>query len=494
MTTDERATMTDTPNLALPYILPSQAQKHVTHNEAIRALDCLVQLAVDSRSLAAPPATPAEGSRYLVAAAATGDWSGQSEKIAAFQDGAWMFYEPREGWIAWVADDHELAIYSAGAWAAFTSSGGGSDPDDITELDDLAHLGINATADTTNRLALKSPASLFDNEGAGHQQKINKHAAGDTASVLYQTNYSGRAEMGLAGDDDFHFKVSPDGSTWHEAIKIDRNTGKLSFPSLGGPREILTADRTYYVRTDGSDSNNGLANTSGGAFLTVQKAYDVIASTLDLGGFKVTISVGAGTFTGGLLVAQPWSGGGSITVTGAGSSTIISTTNKDAISNTSSLPGAMLVQNMTLQTTTGGGGLVNYGVGTINFGGITFGACATYHAAAIGGSAVVQAVANYSITGGAISHLFAATGGSVFVESLALTLTGTPAFFSAFARALSLGAIIADGLTFSGSATGARYSVSLNAIINTVTGNANYFPATAPAQQFQEDSTHDAGV
>ncbi|MBL7489189.1 DUF2793 domain-containing protein, partial [Frankia sp. AgW1.1] len=351
--------MTDTPNLALPYILPSQAQKHVTHNEAIRALDCLVQLAVDSRSLAVPPATPAEGSRYLVAAAATGDWSGQSEKIAAFRDGAWMFYEPREGWIAWVADDHELAIYSAGAWAAFTSGGSGSDPDDITELDDLAHLGINATADTTNRLALKSPASLFDNEGAGHQQKINKHAAGDTASVLYQTNYSGRAEMGLSGDDDFHFKVSPDGSTWHEAIKIDRNTGKLSFPSLGGPRETLTADRTYYVRTDGSDSNNGRANTSGGAFLTIQKAYDVIASTLDLGGFKVTISVGAGTFTGGLLVAQPWSGGGSIIVTGAGSSTIISTTNKDAISNTSSLPGAMLVQNMTLQTTTGGGGLVN---------------------------------------------------------------------------------------------------------------------------------------
>ncbi|MBS0250156.1 MAG: DUF2793 domain-containing protein [Proteobacteria bacterium] len=476
--------MTDTPNLALPYILPSQAQKHVTHNEAIRALDCLVQLAVESRSLAAPPASPAEGSRYLVAAAAaTGDWSGHSEEIAAFQDGTWMFYEPREGWIAWVADDHELAIYSAGAWAAFTSGGGGGgsggDPDGITELDDLAHLGINATADTTNRLALKSPASLFDNEGAGHQQKINKHAAGDTASVLYQTNYSGRAEMGLAGDDDFHFKVSPDGATWYEALKIDRNSGKLSFPSLGGPRETLTADRTYYVRADGSDSNTGRANTFGGAFLTIQKAYDVIASTLDLGGFKVAISIGAGTFAGGLLVAQPWSGGGSIIVTGAGSSTIISTTNKDAISNTSSLPGAMLVQNMTLQTTTGGGGLVNYGVGTINFGGITFGACATYHAAAIGGSAVVQAVANYSITGGAISHLFAATGGSVFVEGLTLTLTGTPAFVSAFARALSLGAIIADGLTFSGAATGARYAVLLNAIINTVTGNVNYFPGNS---------------
>ena len=35
-----------TENLQIPYILPSQAQKHVTHNEAIKALDAVVQLAV----------------------------------------------------------------------------------------------------------------------------------------------------------------------------------------------------------------------------------------------------------------------------------------------------------------------------------------------------------------------------------------------------------------------------------------------------------------
>jgi hypothetical protein len=216
--------MNDTPNLALPYIMAAQAQKHVTHNDAIRALDCLVQLSVESRSLTAPPGSLADGVRYVVATAATGDWAGQSDKIAAFQDGAWAFYDPQEGWLAWVADAHEIAIYSAGAWAPY----GGGTP---TSLDNLAHLGINATADTTNRLSLKSPASLFDNEGNGHQQKINKQAAGDTASVLYQTNYSGRAEVGLAGDDDFHFKVSPDGSAWHEAIEIDRTTGDVKFSS-----------------------------------------------------------------------------------------------------------------------------------------------------------------------------------------------------------------------------------------------------------------------
>jgi len=243
--------MTDTPNLALPYILAAQSQKHVTHNEAIRALDCVVQLSVASRTLTAPPGSPAEGSRYVVAAAATGDWTGQSGKIAAFQDGAWAFHAPNEGWIAWVAAESLAIVYTASAWALLPANGLVTDHGMLSGLGDDDHaqyhtdargdarytpldpamLGINATADTTNRLALQSAASLFDNVGNGHQQKINKHAAGDTASQLYQTNYSGRAEIGLTGDDDFHFKVSANGSTWTEAFKIDKSSGLLSLLS-----------------------------------------------------------------------------------------------------------------------------------------------------------------------------------------------------------------------------------------------------------------------
>ncbi|MER2536750.1 MAG: DUF2793 domain-containing protein [Rhizobiaceae bacterium] len=99
--------MDSTANLALPYILPAQAQKHVTHNEALRALDALVQLSVADRHLATPPATPAEGDRYIVAAGAGDAWSGQAGTIAAFQDGAWAFLPPKKGWIAWVADENK---------------------------------------------------------------------------------------------------------------------------------------------------------------------------------------------------------------------------------------------------------------------------------------------------------------------------------------------------------------------------------------------------
>ena len=63
----ETATMSNSALLNLPYILPAQAQKHVTHNDALRALDAIVHLAVLDRDIASPPASPQEGDRYIVA-------------------------------------------------------------------------------------------------------------------------------------------------------------------------------------------------------------------------------------------------------------------------------------------------------------------------------------------------------------------------------------------------------------------------------------------
>ena len=59
-------------NLALPYLAPSQAQKHITHNEALRILDSVVQLAVVSQDQTAPPAQPQEGARYIIGPSPSG--------------------------------------------------------------------------------------------------------------------------------------------------------------------------------------------------------------------------------------------------------------------------------------------------------------------------------------------------------------------------------------------------------------------------------------
>ena len=112
--------MANSTNLILPFIEAAQAQKHVTHNEAILALDAIVQLAVLDRDLTAPPGSPADGDRYIVAATATGAWAGQENNIAARQDGVWKFFVPREGWLAWVADENVAVVFDGTAWGALS--------------------------------------------------------------------------------------------------------------------------------------------------------------------------------------------------------------------------------------------------------------------------------------------------------------------------------------------------------------------------------------
>ena len=74
--------------------------------------------------MAAPPGGPANGDRYIVALSASGAWLGKESQIAAFQDGAWSFYPPREGWIAWVADEGQLYVWDGAAWIVALEGGG----------------------------------------------------------------------------------------------------------------------------------------------------------------------------------------------------------------------------------------------------------------------------------------------------------------------------------------------------------------------------------
>ncbi len=122
---------------------------------------------------------------------------------------------------AWVEAGAKLVVWSGTNWVEITGAGAGLNPTPL--------VGINATADNINRLSLSSPASLFNHEGAGHQVKVNKASLSDTASFLFHNNWSGRAEIGLTGDDDFHFKVSADGSNWLDSILIDKDSGAVSF-------------------------------------------------------------------------------------------------------------------------------------------------------------------------------------------------------------------------------------------------------------------------
>ena len=238
-----------TPNLGLPYMAGAQAQKHFWHDEALRCLDTLVQLTVLDRDLAAPPGSPGDGERWIVKAspAPTGDWAGHGNHVAAWQDGAWQFSVPNVGWIAFVVDEGTLLVWNGTAWGDFFST--------VTAIQNLARLGVGTTADAANPFSAKLNNALWvartDAEGGdGHlRYKLSKESVGKTASFLFQDDYSGRAEIGLLGDDSLRMKVSADGSAWSDAITVKPN-GHIGLGEATAPTHNLhlKASGQTYIR------------------------------------------------------------------------------------------------------------------------------------------------------------------------------------------------------------------------------------------------------
>ncbi len=240
-------------------------------------------------------------------------------------------------------------------------------------------------------------------------------------------------------------------------------------------REKLSAARTYYVRTDGSDSNDGMSNTAGGAFLTIQKAVDV-ASALDNGGQAITIQVADGNYPAA-LVGKSFVGSGQIIVQGNVTTPANVTI---AISGTvftcgDGITGVYLIRGFTLSSSSSV--CLSCGRGSaIQFSNIVFGASAG-HIATSGG--VVRAVGPYSIAGGGAYHANSAYNGLVYLSGVAITLVGTPAFSLAFVRAEVMALISAFNVTTTGSATGKRYIVADNSVIFVNGAGETFLPGNA---------------
>jgi hypothetical protein len=277
------------PRLALPLIQPSQAQKHVTHNEAIDRLDALVQISVVAFEATTPPATPAEGQCWALGALPSGAWAGKGGQLARWRNGGWEFITPVDGWVVWGQAEGEIRVRSGGTFAGLS----GGVPSLIANL---SGLGIGTTPDAANRLAVASEAALFSHDGAGHQLKINKAAVSDTASLLFQTGFSGRAEFGLAGSDNFSVKVSADGAAFTTALVADAASGQVGLPvglALGG----LAADPAEVA--DGSiwmNATAGQIRARIGGVVRNLVAADMAVLTPVAGDYMMTTN-GAGNST-----------------------------------------------------------------------------------------------------------------------------------------------------------------------------------------------------
>ena len=157
------------------------------------------------------------------------EWAGREGQVAVFQDGTWLYLTPRTGWRAYIESENRIKLFNGEQWADLP----------LPASLEAETLGLAATASTNLRLAVASDGSLFTHQGTGHRLSINKAATNDTASLMLQTNWSGRAEIGLTGDDRLSIKVSGDGSSWVQALEI-LSTGIVRLPARPLARAALT--------------------------------------------------------------------------------------------------------------------------------------------------------------------------------------------------------------------------------------------------------------
>ena len=144
-----------TPRLGLPYLASGQAQKHLTVNEAMALLDGLVHTAVESRTLAAQPAAPADGALYLLPAGRTGaEWAlHPAGALLRFEAGEWARLPAGAGALAYVRDEARLILHEGSAWTELGAA--------LKALQNLERLGVGTAADALNPLAAKLNKALF---------------------------------------------------------------------------------------------------------------------------------------------------------------------------------------------------------------------------------------------------------------------------------------------------------------------------------------------
>lgn len=282
-------------NLQLPLMQAAQAQKHVTHNEALQHIDAVLGLKLQGIAQDIPPTAPLAGQVWATGTAPEGDWQGQADALAVKLAEGWLFVPAKEGMLAWDLTSERLLVRQSAVWAP-------------APQEDLVGLGIGTSSDLINVLAVSGPASLFSHNGAGHQLKVNKAATGQTASVLFQSNWSGRAELGLMGQDRFSLKTSPDGSNWTEVFHV----GPEAWLTLGTGLELPQGSAAAPSLTFAAEDDLGLFRPAAGT-MAFARAGTVLASL----GEVLTLDVpmkGSGVVqshtdaTAGRLVTTGWMG------------------------------------------------------------------------------------------------------------------------------------------------------------------------------------------
>jgi hypothetical protein len=239
-------------------------------------------------------------------------------------------------------------------------------------------------------------------------------------------------------------------------------------------RTKLLTNQTYYVSTVGNDSNTGL--TTGSSFLTIQHAINVSAA-LDTSIYNVTINVADGAYAPGTIFCYNLIGSGTVTITG----NAVTPTNVsiDGGFQKSSAGTTYYINNLQVYKAASSAayGIVAILGAVIYFSGVDFGSGLSYHIGILQGGDV-ECNGNYTISGGAICHIYI-FGAAASVVTKTITISGSPNFSAAFVYLDRLGLAAINGNTFTGSATGIRFYVGNGSVIYTANAGLTYLPGNS---------------
>ncbi|MDE2040721.1 MAG: DUF2793 domain-containing protein, partial [Elusimicrobia bacterium] len=149
------------------------SQSGSTVQQELNRLDGVTQLAVISSTVSTPPASPAQGDSYLVPAGASGVWAAQVNAVAVWQYGAWAYYAPKNGWVAFDTSAGYLKVYNSTAAAWVIAAAGASGV--------LGSFASDAAANAfaaANAITLASGAMYFSTSG-GKLRVYNAGSWGD---------------------------------------------------------------------------------------------------------------------------------------------------------------------------------------------------------------------------------------------------------------------------------------------------------------------------
>ena len=230
----------NTAKLALPFLQPGQALKTITHNEALHRLDAGLYLSCSDMNAADIPSAPPEGFVLILSPDFSETIAANAGDIGVFQNESWQWFTPVIGWTLWDHEGETLRVFNGENWVAPT-------PNSAPEI--YSHLGLNTSANSIQRLAIASQSSLFTHDGDSHRMTINRAADADTASLIFQTNYSGSVELGLNGPDGFSLKASPDGVNWSERLSTPKDYSGVRAPAFSSVAISIDRDQAKFIET-----------------------------------------------------------------------------------------------------------------------------------------------------------------------------------------------------------------------------------------------------